>query len=145
MALQNSAKVVWTGDDLNFKGSVGSGYEFDVSAGANRIGGGPMEFLLAGVCGCTAVDVVLILQKQRQQISGVTVEASGLRAPDSPNVYTEVELTYVVSGRGVSPQSVARAIELSEEKYCSASVMFRRSGVHITSTYRIEEDEQEAV
>jgi len=144
MGQRNSATVTWTGEDLNFKGSVGSGYTFDVGAGNDRIGGGPMEFLLAGVAGCTAVDMVLILQKQRQQISGISVIASGLRADSRPNVYTDVELTYIVSGQNVSPQAVERAIELSEEKYCSASVMFRRAGVVITSTYRIKEDGSEA-
>lgn len=140
MSEQNSAKVVWKGSDLNFVGSVGSGYVFDVGAGADRIGGGPMEFLLAGVAGCTAIDVVMILKKQRQQISGVEVEAVGTRADEQPAVYTAVELTYVVRGQDISPDAVARAIELSEEKYCSASIMFRRAGVAITSTYRIEEE-----
>lgn len=144
MAGQNEAKVTWTGRDLNFQGWVGSGYTFAMGAGEDRIGGGPMEFLLAGVAGCTAVDMVLILQKQRQLITGISVEAVGERADDQPAVYTHVTLTYVVRGQNINPQAVMRAIELSEEKYCSASIMFRRAGAVITSTYRIEEVDGEA-
>ena len=142
MGQQSSAKVVWTGAGLDFKCVVGSGYQFDVSGGAEKIGGGPMEFLLAGLAGCTAVDMVLILQKQRQEVVGIEVEAQGIRADDHPKVYTDVALTYVVRGKNIDPQAVERAMTLSEEKYCSASAMFSRSGAMITTTYRIEELEE---
>ena len=76
MRQQNSGKTVWKGEGLNFQGSVGSGYEFDVGGGSDKIGGSPMEYLLVGVAGCTAVDVVSMLQKQRQNVTGVEVEAA---------------------------------------------------------------------
>lgn len=135
---KNSARMVWKGEGLEFQGSVGSGYTFDVSGGAEKTGGGPMELLLAGVTGCTAIDVVLILQKQRQKVTDLEVEATGVRAAENPKVYTEVELVYIVRGEDVDPQAVERAIALSEEKYCSASNMFLQAGVTIRSTYRIE-------
>ena len=135
---KNSARMVWKGEGLEFQGSVGSGYTFDVSGGAGKKGGGPMEILLAGVAGCTAVDVVLILQKQRQKVTGVEVEATGTRAADHPKVYTDVELVFTIRGEDVDPQAVERAISLSEEKYCSASQMFLQSGATMRSTYRIE-------
>jgi len=139
MSIQkNSARMVWKGEGLDFQGSVGSGYSFDVSGGADKSGGGPMEFLLAGVAGCTAIDVVLILQKQRQNITGVEVEASGVRAQQDPKFYTDVEILYIVRGEDIDQQAVERAISLSEEKYCSASNMFVRAGVNMHSTYRIE-------
>jgi putative redox protein len=137
---KNSAHIVWKGEDLNFKGHLGSGYDFDMSGGEDKVGGGPMEFLLAGMAGCTAVDIVLILKKQRQQVSGVEIEISGARAETNPKVYTDIDLLYIVRGDNVDPQAVKRAISLSEEKYCSASVMFRRGGVKINSSYRIEQE-----
>ncbi|MFN2253045.1 MAG: OsmC family protein, partial [Candidatus Promineifilaceae bacterium] len=116
-------------------------YEFDVGGGSNKIGGSPMEYLLIGLAGCTAVDVVSILQKKRQDIVGVEVEAIGTRADDYPMVYTAVTLNYLVQGRNVDPRAVARAIQLSEEKYCSASAMFSRSGAEITINFAVEEVE----
>ncbi len=136
----NNARIVWKGENLNFEGQLGSGYEFDLGGGDDKVGGSPMEFLLAGMAGCTAVDVVLILQKQRQPVSGVEVEICGVRAETMPKVYTEIDLLYIVRGNQVDPQAVERAISLSEEKYCSASIMFRRGGVKITSSYRIEQE-----
>jgi len=135
---KNSARMVWKGEGLNFHGSVGSGYTFDVSGDADKNGGGAMELLLASAAGCTAIDVVLILQKQRQKVTGVEVEAAGVRAAEHPKVYTDVEFVYIVRGEDIDPQAVERAISLSEEKYCSASKMFEQAGVVISSSYRIE-------
>lgn len=137
---KNSARVMWKGENLDFAGTFGSGFDFDMGGGPNKKAGSPMEFLLAGVAGCTAVDVVLILQKQRQNVTGVEVEATGARAPKPPQVYTEIDLVYVVRGEDIDPAAVERAIALSEEKYCSASATFIRAGVVIRSTYRIEAD-----
>ena len=137
---KNSARVMWKGEELEFAGTFGSGFDFNMSGGPNKKAGSPMEFLLAGVAGCTAVDVVLILQKQRQKVSGVEVEANGVRAAEPPKVYTDVELVYVVRGEDIDPVAVERAISLSEEKYCSASSTFIQAGVTMHSTYRIESD-----
>ena len=139
MSQKNSAKTVWKGEGLNFRGSVGSGYEFDVGGGSDKIGGSPMEYLLVGVAGCTAVDVVSMLQKQRQNVTGVEVEAVGTRADEHPKVYTRVILNYLIRGKDVDPRAVERAIHLSEEKYCSASAMFSRAGTRMEITFKIEE------
>ncbi len=135
---KNSARVLWKGENLDFTGTFGSGFDFDLSGGPDKKGGSPMEFLLAGVAGCTAVDVVMILQKQRQKVSGVEVEISGARATDYPMVYTDVDLLYIIQGQDIDPKAVQKAIELSEEKYCSASAIFVRAGVKMRSSYRIE-------
>jgi putative redox protein len=131
---------MWEGEKLDFRGSFGSGFDFDMGGGPDKKAGSPMEFLLAGVAGCTAVDVVMILQKQRQKVTGLEVAVSGLRAPDYPMVYTDVDLTYVIRGVDIDAKAVEKAIELSEEKYCSASAIFIRAGVNMTSSYRVETD-----
>jgi putative redox protein len=139
MSNEKTAKVVWSGTDLQFHGTLGSGYQFELNSNAGPHGGSPMEFLLAGVAGCTAMDVISILQKMRQDVHEFYVEISGVRADQHPKVYTEATITFVVRGRQIKEENVARAIELSETLYCSASQMFHRSGTKITTTYRIEE------
>lgn len=139
MSNEKTAKVVWSGKDLQFHGTLGSGYEFELNSSAGAHGGSPMEFLLAGVAGCTAMDVISILQKMRQDVHDFSVEISGVRADEHPKVYTEATITYVVRGKNLDEERVARAVELSEDIYCSASQMFRRSGTKINSSYRIEE------
>jgi len=129
------AKVVWKGDGLSFSSELGSGYRLDVGGPS---GGSPMELLLAGVAGCTAMDVVNILQKMRQPMTGLEVAVCGTRAADYPMVYTDVNVTYIVKGEGVDPEAVERAIALSHETYCSASIMVERSGARLTTDYRIE-------
>lgn len=135
---KNSARVSWKGENLDFDGTFGSGFDFEMGGGPDKQAGSPMEFLLAGVAGCTAVDIVLILQKQRQKVTGVEVEASGTRAEEYPMVYTDVDLLYIIRGEDIDPKAVEKAIELSEEKYCSASIIFVRAGVEMRSSYRIE-------
>jgi putative redox protein len=138
MSEVKEAKVIWKGDGLQFDAALGSGYEFSVGSPAGPAAGGPMELLLAGVAGCTAMDIVNILTKMRQPLAGLEVAVSGTRAADYPMVYTDVNVTYVVHGDGVDPAAVEKAIALSHETYCSASVMFERSGARMTSDYRIE-------
>ncbi len=137
MTVTKQARVVWKGSGLDFSATLGSGYVLDLSGDANETQGSPMEMLLAGVAGCTAVDIVFILQRQRQPVSGVEVAIEGTRADDHPKVYTDVKLIYLVSGDNLDPKAVERAVELSEEKYCSASIMFRRAGVNMTSEFRV--------
>lgn len=138
MSDKKTARVIWTGTELAFRGILGSGYEFDLSSQAGETAGSPMEFLLAGVAGCTAVDVVNTLRKMRQPLDGLVVEISGTRADEHPRVYTETSIVYVVRGASVDPQAVEKAIKLSKEKYCSASAMFERAGVALHTDYRIE-------
>ena len=140
MSNKKTAKVVWSGKDLQFRSTLGSGYQFDLSSSASEAGGGsPMEFLLAGVAGGTAMDDISILQKVRRKVQDFSVEIYDVRADEHPKVYTEVDITYVVRGESINEDNVARAIELSENIYCSASQMFHRSGTKINTHYRIEE------
>lgn len=139
MSNAKTARLVWKGENLHFRGQVGSGYEFDVSGqSGSETGGSPMEFLLAGVAGCTAMDVVHVLRKKREKISGLEIEISGLRADGIPAVYTEVDILYIIHGENVTAKAVEQAIELSQDKYCSASIMFKQAGVVVRTEYRIE-------
>lgn len=138
MSEVKQARVIWEGEGLQFSAELGSGYQFAVGSPSGTAAGGPMELLLAGVAGCTAMDVVHMLRKMRQPFTGLEVAVSGTRAGDYPMVYTDVTVTYIVKGDGVDPSAVEKAIALSHETYCSASVMFERSGTHMTTDYRIE-------
>jgi putative redox protein len=96
----------------------------------------PMELLLAGLAGCTGMDIASILSKQRQPFVDLKVQVRGKRASDYPMVYTELEVTYLVWGDGLDVQAVERAIKLSEEKYCSVGLMLSRAAP-IRSSYQI--------
>ncbi|PJF48678.1 MAG: OsmC family peroxiredoxin [Chloroflexi bacterium] len=137
-----NASVVWT-HDLSFVGSADSGFTVNLSAdpsvGGSNDGLRPMELLAIGLAGCTAMDVLSILKKKRQEVTGFEVKVRAERAPDHPKVFTEILVEYVVRGRGVAPEAVERAIELSETKYCPAQGMLGRV-VPIQHTYRIIEE-----
>ena len=128
--MTNTAKVSWV-DGALFVAEGGSGHTITMD-GAADIGGRnlasrPMEVMLMGMGGCTAIDVVSMLKKQRQDILGVEVSLSGERAGDHPMVYTEVKVVYTVRGRRLNKALVERAVSLSDEKYCSATAMFKKS------------------
>jgi putative redox protein len=99
----------------------------------------PMELLLVALGGCTAVDVISILKKKREQVTDYRVEVRGTRREEHPRAFTRMEVRHVVRGRGVSEKAVASAIELSETKYCSVAATLR-PGVEIVTTYEIIED-----
>jgi putative redox protein len=101
----------------------------------------PMELLLVALGGCTAVDVISILKKKREQVTNYRVEVRGRRRDEHPRKFTRMEVRHIVRGRGVSEKSVAQAIELSEEKYCSVAATLR-PGVEIVSSYEIIEDDE---
>lgn len=136
MGDKKTARAIWKGEALEFHGVLGSGYKLDMSSNPSTHGGSPMELLLAGVVGCTAIDIVLILQKKRKAITGVEVEIIGTRADEIPKVYTDAELRYTITG-DVDTKSVEDAIKLTKEKYCSASIMFAAAGVEFTTSYVI--------
>lgn len=139
MAAKN-AQVIWKGG-LAFDGSGDAGHVVRLDspqAEGGPTGPSPMELVLIGLAGCTAMDVISILEKKRQKVTGFEVHASGVRAEEHPRVYTDITLEYVVRGRGVDPQAVERAIELSEGKYCSVSGMLSKTA-KITTTFRVEE------
>jgi putative redox protein len=98
----------------------------------------PMEMVLVGMGGCTAMDVVPILQKKRQEVHGLEIRLHGERANEHPHVFTEITLEYIVTGHNVDPVAVARAIELSETKYCSVSAMLQKTA-NITTKYTVIE------
>ena len=120
------ARVKWL-DNMSFVGESGSGHSVVMDgppeSGGRNLGVRPMEMLLLGLGGCASFDVVLILQKSKQQIIDCEVQIEAARADKEPKVFTRIHLHFVVTGRGVSAEKVERAIKLSAEKYCSASIM----------------------
>lgn len=137
------AQVSWIGPGLRMVGeSEGPAVVLDhVMPGEDRpeTGPRPTNVVLLGLCGCTAMDVVSILQKKRQPFTGLEVHATAERATEHPKVYTQIHLEYVVKGKGVDPRAVERAIELSQTKYCPVSAMLGKTAV-ITTSYRIVEE-----
>jgi len=131
------ARVTWV-EDLRFVGQASSGHAIVVDASAEKLGPSPMELLLIGLAGCTAHDLVTILQKKRQAVTGLEVSARAERAAEPPRVYTAIEVHYVIRGRDLKPKAVEEAIRLSKGKYCSASAMLEKTA-QITTSYRIEE------
>jgi putative redox protein len=121
------AKVTWI-NGRAFLGESGSGHGIVMDgapdAGGRNIGVRPMEMMLLGLGGCTAFDVVMILEKSREKITGCEVDMEATRAADDPKVFTHVKMTYTFTGKDLKPASVERAVKLSAEKYCSASKMF---------------------
>ena len=120
------ARIKWV-QDVTFLGESGSGHAVVMDGppedGGRNLGVRPMEMLLLGMGGCTAFDVVHILKKARQPISDCVVELSAERADTPPKVFTKIHAHFIVSGKGLAEAQVKRAVELSAEKYCSASIM----------------------
>jgi putative redox protein len=131
------AKVTWV-EDRRFVGQASSGHAVVVDASTQKLGSSPMELVLIGLAGCTGQDVVGILHKKRQIVTGLEVIARAERADEPPRVYTSIDVEYVVRGRDLKPKAVEDAVRLSEEKYCSVSIMLAKTA-HITTRYRIEE------
>lgn len=140
---QDRVTVRWSGN-RQFVGwdSAGHGIVMDAPAvyGGEGTGARPLTVFLFALAACTAMDVVSVLEKKRQVFSGVEIEVNADQREDEfPKIFTRVELTYVVTGIGVKPEAVARAIELSEEKYCSVKGMLGPQ-VEVVTGYRIVED-----
>ena len=136
------ARVKWL-EDVAFVGESGSGHSVvldgDPGHGGRNIGIRPMEAMLIGAGACSAFDVVTILKKSRQAVSDCVVELDAKRAAEAPKVFTEIDMKFTVSGRQLSEKSVARAVRLSAEKYCSATAMLRAGGVEVSHRFEIEE------
>ena len=139
---KRTASVVWR-ERMTFDARTDSGHEITLDtmpeSGDGR-GASPMELVLVALAGCTAMDVVSLLQKKREPLAGLTVSVEATRAEEHPRVYTDIELVYHVRGP-VKPASVAHAIELSESKYCSVGAMLGRSA-HISTRFEIEGEPQ---
>lgn len=134
------AQIEWTGQ-VSFDATSGSGHTVHLDGppdhGGENKGPRPMELVLMGVGGCSAFDVVHILKRARQPIEGCTAHLEAERVDDPPKVFRSIHIHFVVSGRGLDEKRVKRAVELSAEKYCSASIMLGRGGVEMTHSYEI--------
>jgi putative redox protein len=132
-------------DGMSFTGHTGTGFELALDAepdvGGKGRGARPMELVLMALAGCTGMDVISILRKMRQDVTGYEVRVRGdERAPDFPKVYTKITVEHVVRGRGIAESSVARAVELSATRYCPVSAMLGHTA-RVVHTYVIEEAE----
>ena len=127
---------------MHFVGEI-DGFRMDLDAEETVGGGGagpqPHRLLLQALAGCTAMDVISILRKKRQQVSGLSVEVQGYRADQHPRVYTQIEVLYRVRGQNVDPQAVARAIELSATRYCPVIAMLGKVA-QVRTRYEIEKE-----
>jgi putative redox protein len=132
------ARVTWI-EDRRFVGQASSGHGIVVDASPNKLGCSPMELVLIGLAGCTAYDVISVLQKKRQNVDRLQVEVKGERAETSPRVYTDLHIEYIISGRDVSAKAVRSAISLSKDKLCSVSAMLEGTA-KITTDFRITEE-----
>jgi putative redox protein len=139
------ARVRWV-DGMMFTAESGSGHAIVLDgapeAGGRNIGVRPMELLLMGLAGCTAFDVVLILKRGREPVSDCVVDVEAERAPTDPKVFTKIHLSYTLSGDELSAEKVERAVQLSKEKYCSASIMLGQVA-EITHSWAIVPHDQE--
>ncbi len=132
------ARVKWA-EKRTFIGKSGTGHNFVFGTkeeDGTTPGPSPMELVLIGTGGCSAYDVVSILEKGRQQIDDVVVELDADRADTTPAVFTRIHMHFVVKGRGVDPKKVERAVELSVEKYCSASAMMAKTA-EVAHTFEV--------
>ena len=120
-------------DGMSFVAETGSGHlvamDGSPEAGGRNLAPRPMELVLAGAGGCTAFDVVMILKRGRQEVAGCEVKLTAERAEADPKVFTRINLHFVVTGKDLKPEAVERAIQLSAEKYCSASIMLGKTAV----------------
>lgn len=138
-----SARVTWI-KAKQFVAETGSGHglvlDTPLEVGGGDTGPSPMELILLGQAGCTAIDVLHILERMKKTVTGVEVEVEGTRADTEPKVYTLLEITYQIRGRGLTDKDVRRAIELSETKYCSVSIMLGKTAA-IRTRYAILDDD----
>ncbi len=125
----------WQGE-MSFIGKNPTGGNVQMGTIDGQPGTSPMELLLLGVAGCTGLDIVHILSKKRIVLNQFEVQVRGKRADDYPQIYTEIEINYLLWADDLAPKDVEQAIKLSEEKYCSASAMMSKSA-RISSSYRI--------
>ena len=139
MTASMNASVNWD-HGLTFEGTANSGFRVELGAapvvGGDDDGFRPMELMLVSLAGCTGMDVISILQKKRQDITGFSVEVQGERADEHPKVFTKIAIAYALRGRNIDPAAVERAIELSHTKYCPAQAMLSQVA-EISHTYTI--------
>ena len=139
MAIQ--AQLKWI-DGMQFIARAGDSPAVVIDNPESKAGPSPMQLVLIGIAGCTAVDVISIMQKKRTNLAGFQVKIRGERAEEHPRRYTNIRIEYVLHGKDIKPNAVEQAIQLSETKYCSAMASLNAS---FESTYRIVADEQSAL
>jgi len=136
------ATIKWV-DGVMFVGETGSGHAVVMDGppdhGGRNIGMRPMEMILLGLGGCSSFDVIQILQKGRNEIVNCVTELTAERVDAVPSVFSKIHLHFIVSGKGLNPATVERAVKLSAEKYCSASIMLGKAGVQITHDFEVIE------
>ena len=136
------ARIKWV-ENMCFVAESGSGHAMVMDGppelGGRNLGVRPMELLLMGVGGCSSIDVVMILKKARQPVVDCVCELKAERADTEPKVFTAIHLHFIVTGSGLNPAQVERAVKLSAEKYCSASIMLAKGGVAVSHDFEIRE------
>ncbi len=134
--------IKWLEDGMSFLAQTSTGHLVAMDgapeAGGNNLAPRPMELVLAGTGGCTAFDVVLILKRGRHNVTGCDVSLKAERAESDPKVFTKIHFHFRVTGKGLKPEAVQRAIDMSAEKYCSASIMLAKTA-DITHDFEIIE------
>ncbi len=128
-------KATWK-KELTFTGENASGGTVQMGPLDDEPGIGPMQLLLTALAGCTGIDIVSILQKKRINFSDFQVKVQGKRSPDYPKIWTDIHVTYIIWGNEIKKSDVEQAIRLSEEKYCSVSLMLKKAS-NISSEYKI--------
>ena len=136
------ARIKWS-ENAAFIGETGSGHAIVIDGpaeiGGRNLGPRPMELMLLSIGACSSVDVMMILKKGRQVVEDCYVEVTSERAETDPKVFTKIHLHFVVTGKTLAENQVKRAIELSAEKYCSASIMLSKGGVQVTHDYDLRQ------
>jgi putative redox protein len=138
MTPTKTASIKWAGSEMDFTATGGSGFTTKLGSHSGPGTASPMEMIVLASGGCTAMDVIDILRKKRQEVTDFEVNVVGYRTEEHPKVFTEIELEYVVRGRNIDPKAVERAIELSLTKYCSVNAMLEKT-LKLKHSYRIEE------
>lgn len=132
---ESKASVTWQ-EKKAFLGVSPSGHNVQIDADKEN-GASPMELILLGLGGCASYDVVSILQKSRQEVTDVRCELSANRAETVPAVYTDIHMHFIVTGQDIKDKQVEKAVNLSAEKYCSASRMLVQGGVNVTHDFEV--------
>ena len=136
------AKVTYV-NKMQFVGEADSGHaivmDADSESGGNNTGLRPMELLLVGIGGCSGMDIVSILKKKKQTISGLEINVNGQKAESYPNKFTGIDIEFVIKGKNISEEAVKRAVQLSMEKYCSVKATLEGSA-NINYAYKIIEE-----
>lgn len=144
MAGEKFARVSFV-SGMRFTGEAGSGHQLtldtaDADEGGQNAGFSPMELPLIALAGCMGMDVVSILRKQRQDLSGYDVRVHGIRAEEHPKVFVKIEVEHTFTGHGLKREAIERAIELSRTRYCAVSAMLNKTAEIVHTVHVLEAD-----